>query len=44
MNCMVNFDLLYLYAHILGFTPSGEILLGGGGGPSNTGVKNKLVC
>ncbi|RIA98720.1 WD40-repeat-containing domain protein [Glomus cerebriforme] len=25
------------------FTPSGEILLGGGGGTGNTGVKNKLV-
>ncbi|RGB43536.1 WD40-repeat-containing domain protein [Rhizophagus diaphanus] len=26
-----------------GFTPSGDILLGGGGGSGNTGVKNKLA-
>ncbi|CAI2176012.1 13452_t:CDS:10 [Funneliformis geosporum] len=26
-----------------GFTPSGEVLLGGGGGPGNTGVNNKLL-
>ncbi|CAG8543026.1 7764_t:CDS:2 [Funneliformis mosseae] len=35
--------VILMYAHLLGFTPSGEVLLGGGGGPGNTGVTNKLV-